>query len=93
MLLICCAAFIILPWPLFTYLASGNVPYAVLVLIQIGIAIVISLYSGAGPAAIATFFGPVMLLWFAALAVAGLWHIGHCPAVLFAFNPWHGMSS
>jgi MHS family proline/betaine transporter-like MFS transporter len=56
LLLICCAAFIILPWPLFTYLASGNVPYAVLVLIQIGIAIVISLYSGAGPAAIAEVF-------------------------------------
>ncbi len=56
LLLTCCAAFIILPWPLFTYLASGNVPYMVLVLIQIGIAIVISLYSGAGPAAIAEVF-------------------------------------
>jgi KUP system potassium uptake protein len=33
-----------------------------------------------------------MLLWFAALAVAGLWHIGQYPAVLFAFNPWHGIS-
>jgi MHS family proline/betaine transporter-like MFS transporter len=56
LLLICCAAFIILPWPLFTYLASGQVPYAVLVLIQIGIALLISLYSGAGPAAIAEIF-------------------------------------
>ena len=56
LLLLCCAAFIILPWPLFTYLASGNVPYVVLVLIQIAIAIVISLYSGAGPAAIAEIF-------------------------------------
>jgi MHS family proline/betaine transporter-like MFS transporter len=56
LLLLCCAAFIILPWPLFTYLASGNVPYVILVLIQIGIAIVISLYSGAGPAAIAEIF-------------------------------------
>ncbi len=56
LLLICCAAFIILPWPLFTYLSSGNVPYVVLVLIQIGIAILISLYSGAGPAAIAEIF-------------------------------------
>jgi MHS family proline/betaine transporter-like MFS transporter len=56
LLLLCCATFIVLPWPLFTYLASGNVPYVVLVLIQIGIAIVISLYSGAGPAAIAEVF-------------------------------------
>jgi MFS transporter, MHS family, proline/betaine transporter len=56
LLLLCCAAFIVLPWPLFSYLASGNVPYAVLVLVQIGIAIVIALYSGAGPAAIAEIF-------------------------------------
>ncbi len=56
LLLLCCAAFIILPFPLFTYLASGKVPYAVLVLIQVGIAIVIALYSGAGPAAIAEIF-------------------------------------
>jgi MHS family proline/betaine transporter-like MFS transporter len=56
LLLLCCATFIILPWPLFTYLASGNVPYVGLVLIQIAIAIVISLYSGAGPAAIAEVF-------------------------------------
>jgi MFS family permease len=56
LLLICCAAFIILPWPLFTFLASGGVPFAVLVVIQIGIAILISLYSGAGPAAIAEIF-------------------------------------
>ncbi len=56
LLLLCCAAFIVLPWPLFTYLASGNVPYAMLVLIQVGIAIVIALYSGAGPAAIAEIF-------------------------------------
>jgi MHS family proline/betaine transporter-like MFS transporter len=56
LLMISCAAFILVPWPLFTYLASGNVPYATLVLIQIGIAILISLYSGAGPAAIAEIF-------------------------------------
>jgi MHS family proline/betaine transporter-like MFS transporter len=56
LLMICCAAFIILPWPLFTYLASGQVPLAVLILIQIAIALLISLYSGAGPAAIAEIF-------------------------------------
>jgi MFS transporter, MHS family, proline/betaine transporter len=56
LLLICCVAFIVVPWPLFTYLASGNVPFAVLVLIQIGVAILISMFSGAGPAAIAEIF-------------------------------------
>ncbi len=56
LLLTCCVAFVILPWPLFTYLSSGNVPYIVLVLVQIGVALLISLYSGAGPAAIAEIF-------------------------------------
>ena len=56
LLLACCIAFVVLPWPLFVYLSSGNVPYVALVLIQIAIAILISLYSGAGPAAIAEIF-------------------------------------
>jgi len=56
LLLTCCIAFVVLPWPLFIYLSSGNVPYVVLVLIQIAIALLISLYSGAGPAAIAELF-------------------------------------
>ncbi|HTR85829.1 MAG TPA: MFS transporter [Reyranella sp.] len=51
-----CVAFIIVPWPLFTFLASGNVPYAVLVLVQVGVALLISIYSGVGPAAIAEIF-------------------------------------
>jgi MHS family proline/betaine transporter-like MFS transporter len=56
LLLTCSVAFIVLPWPLFTYLASGGVPFAVLIVIQIGVALLISLYSGAGPAAIAEIF-------------------------------------
>lgn len=45
-----------------------------------------------GTAKVAAFFGPLTLLWFAALAVAGLWHIGQNPTVLYAFNPWHGVN-
>jgi len=56
LLLTCSVAFIVLPLPLFYYLASGNVPFAVLVVIQIVVALLISLYSGAGPAAIAEIF-------------------------------------
>jgi KUP system potassium uptake protein len=44
-----------------------------------------------GTARVAAFFGPVMMVWFAAIAVGGLWHIGQYPAVLYAFNPWHGI--
>jgi KUP system potassium uptake protein len=45
-----------------------------------------------GTAKVATFFGPITLIWFAAITAAGLWHIGQNPVVLFAFNPWHGAS-
>jgi KUP system potassium uptake protein len=45
-----------------------------------------------GTASVATFFGPVMLIWFAAITLGGLWHIGQQPAVLYAFNPWHGIA-
>src|SRR5262249_37237015 len=45
-----------------------------------------------GTARVAAFFGPLMLIWFVAIAVAGLWHVAQSPAVLLAFNPVHGVS-
>jgi KUP system potassium uptake protein len=45
-----------------------------------------------GTAKVAAFFGPIMLVWFAAIAAAGLWHIAENLAVLRAFNPWYGVS-
>jgi MHS family proline/betaine transporter-like MFS transporter len=56
LLITCCIAFIVLPWPLFTYLASGEASFAMLVVIQILFALLISMFSGAGPAAIAEIF-------------------------------------
>jgi MHS family proline/betaine transporter-like MFS transporter len=56
LLITCCIAFIIVPWPLFTYLASGNASFAMLIVIQILFALLISMFSGAGPAAIAEIF-------------------------------------
>ena len=44
-----------------------------------------------GTANVATFFGPVMVVWFAAIAIAGIWHVFQNPTVLLAFNPWHGV--
>jgi MHS family proline/betaine transporter-like MFS transporter len=52
----CCVAFIIVPWPLFTYLASGDASLGMLILIQALFALLISMFSGAGPAAIAEIF-------------------------------------
>ncbi|MBZ6077632.1 potassium transporter Kup [Microvirga sp. WGZ8] len=40
-----------------------------------------------GTGRVAAFFGPIMLAWFAALAVAGFMHIADDPTVMFAMNP------
>jgi KUP system potassium uptake protein len=44
-----------------------------------------------GTAQVASFFGPITVVWFVALALAGLWHISDNPTVLLAFNPLHGV--
>ncbi|HZA02212.1 MAG TPA: MFS transporter [Hyphomicrobiaceae bacterium] len=54
-LLSCCIAFIVLPYPAFSYLLSGA-SFGELVLIQALFAALISMFSGAGPAAIAEIF-------------------------------------
>ena len=45
-----------------------------------------------GTAKVAALFGPITLVWFAALAVAGIWHVAQNPTVLAAFNPLYGVS-
>ncbi len=45
-----------------------------------------------GTARVASFFGPITLVWFFALAAAGAWHVALNPTVLGAFNPVHGVS-
>jgi MHS family proline/betaine transporter-like MFS transporter len=56
LLIACCIAFIVLPYPAFWYLNSGTVPFEALIGVQIVFALLISMFSGAGPAAIAEIF-------------------------------------
>ena len=44
-----------------------------------------------GTASVAAFFGPIMMLWFIIIAVAGIWHVGQNVAVLRAFSPAYGV--
>jgi MFS transporter, MHS family, proline/betaine transporter len=55
LLLACCAAFVVLPWPVATFLASGP-PFPAIITLQVFMAVVIALFSGTGPAAIAEIF-------------------------------------
>ena len=45
-----------------------------------------------GTASVAAFFGPITLIWFVAIAAAGLWHISQNITVLQAFSPVYGIS-
>jgi MHS family proline/betaine transporter-like MFS transporter len=55
LLLACCAAFIVLPYPVARLFLSGP-PFAVIILVQIVFGVIISLFSGPGPAAISEIF-------------------------------------
>jgi KUP system potassium uptake protein len=44
-----------------------------------------------GTGDVATFFGPVMLVWFVTIALLGVSHIGDAPRIFIAFNPIHGL--
>ena len=56
LLLACCVAFVVVPLPVFNYLASGNASYGALIVAQVFFALLISMFSGPGPAAIAEIF-------------------------------------
>jgi KUP system potassium uptake protein len=45
-----------------------------------------------GTAQVAAFFGPVMLVWFVAIALAGACHIAAMPSVLYALDPRHAVA-
>jgi KUP system potassium uptake protein len=45
-----------------------------------------------GTASVASFFGPITLIWFLAMAAAGLWHISQNITVLQAFSPVYAIS-
>jgi KUP system potassium uptake protein len=45
-----------------------------------------------GTAKVAALFGPVMVVWFLAIAVAGAMHIRDDPHVLYALNPYYAIA-
>ncbi len=55
------------------------------------ILVVLFSVQSSGTARVASAFGPVMVVWFSALAVMGLVHISDDPSVLAAINPWYAI--
>ncbi len=61
--------------------------------LPITLAIIVGLFAvqSRGTASVAALFGPITLVWFAVIALAGLVHIGDNPAVLLSFSPHHAI--
>jgi KUP system potassium uptake protein len=62
--------------------------------VPLTVVILVSLFAvqSRGTATVAALFSPIMLIWFVAIAAAGLWHISQDITVLQAFSPVYGIS-
>jgi KUP system potassium uptake protein len=61
--------------------------------LPITVVILIGLFAiqSRGTATVGKLFGPVMLVYFAVLAVLGVIGIAHAPEILWALNPWYAL--
>ncbi len=59
--------------------------------ITVGILVLLFLFQKRGTATVGAVFGPVMLVWFAMIALFGVRGILLDPSILQAFLPWHGV--
>jgi len=65
--------------------------YDVVVPITIIILLLLFAFQSRGTARVAALFGPIMTVWFVAIAIPGLTWIAADPGILYAFNPLHGV--
>jgi KUP system potassium uptake protein len=63
------------------------------VILGVSIVILVALFliQSRGTGAIATFIGPLMLVWFVTIAALGLFHLPDGPAILAAFSPTYAV--
>jgi KUP system potassium uptake protein len=64
---------------------------AYIVPLTIAILLVLFAFQSSGTAKVAALFGPVMAVWFVAIAIPGLMWIAADPGILLAFNPFYGV--
>jgi KUP system potassium uptake protein len=62
--------------------------------VPLTIAILVALFAvqWRGTAKVAAFFGPIMVLWFIAIAIPGVVYVAADPEVLLAFNPLYALT-
>ena len=65
--------------------------HAYVVPLTIVILLVLFAFQSRGTAKVAALFGPIMMVWFVAIAIPGLIWIAADPGILLAFNPFYGV--
>jgi KUP system potassium uptake protein len=71
--------------------ACAHLSQATLILIAACIAITLFVFQFKGTDKVAGAFGPLMVLWFAALTISGLVAIAHVPSIVRAVSPWYAI--
>jgi len=69
-----------------------NLSQGTLILIAAIIAVVLFIFQFLGTDKVAVAFGPIMVVWFAALTVSGIGSIVHAPSVVKAVNPYYAVN-
>src|SRR3954465_4766549 len=72
-------------------IAAPNLQHTVILAITLAILVFLFLFQSRGTASVGAVFGPVMLIWFATLAVLGFNWILRYPSVLGAVLPTHAI--
>jgi KUP system potassium uptake protein len=69
----------------------GHISLKAVILITVVITILLFSFQYHGTDKVSFSFGPIMLLWFAALLLTGIYSIIQAPQVLSAINPWYAI--
>jgi KUP system potassium uptake protein len=73
--------------PAFAAMVTPSVEIAIALVLLVGLFLVQS----RGTAKVASWFGPICLVWFIAISALGLMHIPEAPRIFLAFNPLAGL--
>jgi KUP system potassium uptake protein len=72
-------------------IAIPNIDPRIVIAAAVVVLLALFLFQRFGTARVGSVFGPIMLLWFATIAVLGLVEIAREPRILFALNPWYAL--
>ncbi len=69
----------------------GHISLSTIILITVIITVILFSFQYHGTDKVSFSFGPIMLLWFGALFITGIFSITQAPQVLLAINPWYAL--